>query len=152
MDSANPYASPRSDVNAGLEQPQLPLAGRGARFGARIIDLLLEYGPALVGMAIAGTLASPERPVVWPALLGILLSFGVWLFQTIKLIQTGQTLGKKWLDIKVVRKDGGPPSFGAHFVRGLIFNLIGFISAVFIFREDRRTLHDMGGETKVVLV
>ena len=64
---------------------------------------------------------------------------------------TGQTLGKKWLGIKVVSTSGRPLTFGSHFVRGLVFGLLGIISAVFIFRADRRCLHDMAGETKVVL-
>jgi uncharacterized RDD family membrane protein YckC len=152
MDSANPYASPRSDVNAEVEGPQMPPAGRGVRFGARLIDGLLEGGPYIIGAMVMGAMTRPDAPVFWPVLLGGLFSFVVWLYQTIRLVQTGQTLGKKWLDIKVVRRDGGAVSFGGHFVRGLIYNFGGLISVLFIFRADRRTLHDMAGETKVVVV
>jgi uncharacterized RDD family membrane protein YckC len=83
--------------------------------------------------------------------LGYLVSFAIWVYQVVQLLRTGQTLGKKWLGVKVVRMDGGLPTFGSHFLRGLILNVLGIIDVVFIFRADRRCLHDLAGETKVVV-
>jgi uncharacterized RDD family membrane protein YckC len=151
MESANPYGAPRSDINADLQAgAQLPLAGRGSRLGARLLDGVIEVLPIMVGVGLTAALSSPEQPVFWPAALGYVVFFAVWIYQIVRLVQTGQTLGKKWLGIKVVRNDGGKVSFGAHFLRGLVLGLLGLISALFIFRQDQRCLHDMAGETKVV--
>jgi uncharacterized RDD family membrane protein YckC len=65
-------------------------------------------------------------------------------------VTTGQTLGKKFAGVKVVRLDGGPVSFGSHLLRGLVWAIAGLISIFFIFRQDRRCLHDLAGETKVI--
>lgn len=65
----------------------------------------------------------------------------------------GQTLGKMALQIRVVRMDGGPLSFGQSVVRYLATFLsaiilgIGFIMAG--LREDKRALHDLLAGTRV---
>jgi uncharacterized RDD family membrane protein YckC len=150
-DTANPFAPPRSDIPGALASGP-PLAERGARFLARFLDGLVEIGPVLVGMVVAVVLSEEQRPAFAPMVVGYLIAFGLWTFQVIRLVQTGQTLGKKWAGVKVVRLDGGPVSFGSHFLRGLVFGIIGFISIIFIFRQDRRCLHDLAGETKVVAI
>jgi uncharacterized RDD family membrane protein YckC len=102
---------------------------------------------------VAASGSSPEQPPSFaPMVLGYLAFFGMWIYQTVRLIRTGQTLGKKWAGVKVVRLDGGLASFGNHFLRGLVLALLGIISILFIFRADRRCLHDLAGETKVIAV
>jgi uncharacterized RDD family membrane protein YckC len=65
----------------------------------------------------------------------------------------GQTLGKMALQIRVVRMDGGPLSFGQSvgryfgiYLSGLILG-IGFIMAG--VRSDKRALHDLLAGTRV---
>jgi len=69
----------------------------------------------------------------------------------------GQTIGKKWLKIKVVRADGSPASLGRifwlrNFVNGFLslIPLYGIIDSLFIFSESRQCLHDKIADTIVV--
>jgi uncharacterized RDD family membrane protein YckC len=151
METGNPYAA--SAVREAHEtSSSQPLATLGARFLARLLDAVIESAPIALGMILSAILSSHENPAVIPTALGLLGAFALWVFQVVKLVNTGQTLGKKWAGVKVVRLDGGLASFGNHFLRGLVYGLLGLISIVFIFREDRRCLHDMAGETKVISV
>jgi uncharacterized RDD family membrane protein YckC len=151
METNNPFAPPRSDI-AGALASGPPLADRGSRFWARFLDGLIEGAPVAVGMIAALLMSSDQQPALAPMMVGYLIAFGLWVFQTVRLVTTGQTLGKKFAGVKVVRLDGGPVSFGSHFLRGLVWAIAGLISIFFIFREDRRCLHDLAGETKVIAV
>jgi uncharacterized RDD family membrane protein YckC len=148
METGNPYAAPRAgDVYEAAAQP---LASAGARFLARFLDGLIEGAPYLIGLVLFGVMSSEQSPALVPLLLGILGSLILWVYQTVLLVKTGQTLGKKWAGVKVVRLDGSAASLGNQFLRGLVLGILGIISVVFIFRADRRCLHDMAGETKVI--
>jgi len=145
------------------------LAGRGARLGAAILDGIIAtcliYGPLLIAVGIgAATGASFEDgnadvATVFgfggvAALIGLL----VWLVITWRLVaRNGQTIAKKMLNIKVVRRDGSAASLGRIFwlrnvVNGLlsIIPLYGFIDILFIFADDRQCLHDKIADTMVV--
>lgn len=154
MESGNPYAPPQSPIALdGALESALPLASRGARLGARLLDGLVEGTiPMLGAITSAAMTSSSGEPALAPMALAYLVGFGVWVYQLVRLLKTGQTLGKKWAGVKVVRLDGGNPTFGSHFLRGLVFAFLTFISPLFIFREDRRCLHDLAGETKVIAV
>jgi uncharacterized RDD family membrane protein YckC len=130
----------------------MELAPRGSRFLARFLDAVVETAPIAVGMLLAVLLSDGDQPALLPMGLGSLGSLALWTYQVVRLINTGQTLGKKWAGVKVVRLDGSLASFGNQFLRGLVFGVLGLISIVFIFREDRRCVHDLAGETKVISV
>ena len=133
------------------------LASPGRRLAARVLDELLIIAPALLG-----TLASAAIVIVQegetsaitfvPVGLGLCGVTALMIYQVVLLVRTGQTLAKRWLRIKIVTLDGRNPSFGAHVVRGLLLGLLGAISVAFIFRADRRCLHDLAAETRVVVV
>src|SRR5262249_42972993 len=85
------------------------------------------------------------------------------LFQAYLLSTRGQTLGKKWIGIRIVRLDGGPVTFfGAVMLRAVVPALVATVplfgvvfslaDAIFIFREDRRCIHDFIASTKVVRI
>jgi uncharacterized RDD family membrane protein YckC len=152
METGNPYAAPQAGDVYGATASAQPLATAGARFLARFLDGLIEGAPYLIGLVLFGVMSSEQSPALVPLLLGILGSVIIWVYQTVLLVKTGQTLGKKWSGVKVVRLDGSVASLGNQFLRGLVFGLLGIISIVFIFRADRRCLHDMAGETKVIAV
>jgi uncharacterized RDD family membrane protein YckC len=151
----NPYAAPSADVNTGFAAAEAALAGRGARLGAALLDsLVIMVVPVIALMATGGSKD--------PSPIGLLIA-GVWflgvaIYQIVLLSSRGQTLGKKWLGIKIVRMDGGPVSFGSAFLlrylvgQGLmgIIPFYGLVDPLFIFREDRRCVHDMVASTKVV--
>ena len=83
----------------------------------------------------------------------------IWL-----LVTRGQTIGKWILGIRIVRQtDGGKADFGHVWaLRSLLPGFIGFLpylgmiftlaDVFFIFRADRRCLHDLMADTKVVKV
>lgn len=153
METENPYAAPRTNVGDGLAGSAQPLATRGARFLARFLDGIVETAPIILGAIVTFAMsAGSEQPNITPMILGYIVFFAIWIYQVVILVKTGQTLGKRWAGVKVVRLDGSLATFGSHFLRGLVLGLLGIISILFIFREDRRTVHDLAGETKVVAV
>lgn len=102
-----------------------------------------------------------------PGAAALLFGAGVlWLVQVILLSTRGQTIGKIMLNIRVVRLDGARAGFGrAWFLREFVPSLLGFIPIIgplllspvffiadccFIFRDDRRCIHDLLANTRVV--
>jgi uncharacterized RDD family membrane protein YckC len=153
--------APQDDV------PEVEAATRWSRLAARLVDGLICFAPLpLLFFPCIGSLG---------ALLGFagILAAQVWL-----LVTRGQTLGKKALDITIIRSDGGVPNVGWLLVRefaiplavgifryvghndpspaGQVFQfLLGFvwlIDSLFIFSPTRRCLHDLVADTHVVKV
>ena len=108
----------------------------------------------------------PGRLLLGAALIG-LGAFSLLLVQIIMVSMRGQTIGKRLLGIRIVRNlDGSNPGFArAWLLRSLVVGLIGTLAALilpmlgnvfsivnyaFIFRADRRCLHDLIADTKVV--
>jgi len=108
----------------------------------------------------------PGRLLLGMALIG-LGTFSLLLVQIIMVSMRGQTIGKRLLGIRIVRfGDGSNPGFvRAWLLRSLGVGLIGTFAALilpmlgnvfsivnyaFIFRADRRCLHDLIADTKVV--
>ena len=77
------------------------------------------------------------------------------------LLKKGQTIGKKFMEIKIVTTDDELPSLLKSYVLRylsislfayvpIIGNLLIMIDDLFIFRNDRRCIHDLVAGTKVV--
>jgi uncharacterized RDD family membrane protein YckC len=161
----NPYAPPSATVS-DVSDPTggLTPADRGTRLGAAILDtvviILAVYLPMLIGLAAVG-FSTTDAGISAAAVPGVLVGasgFFVWLYFTVVYVRAnGQTIAKKWLNIKVVRSDGTPASLGRIFwlrnvVNGLlsILPLYGIIDSLFIFGESRQCLHDKIADTIVV--
>ena len=178
-DPSNPYAPPTAtvaDVNdhAGTE-PRL--AERGTRLGASMIDglvMLLLFASAMVAGMVLGDLggtadATPPAILVWAeahpvvsqivwGIAGLLVFFavnGYWLHTR------GQSVGKRLLNIRIVRSTGERATFSRIiFARYLptqavgMFPMIGMLYALidilFIFGDSRQCLHDRIADTIVV--
>ena len=96
------------------------------------------------------------------ALIMSVIGQSVYLLLNGKLLyKYGQTIGKRYIEIKIVTLDGNLPSIRESYVlRNLVVNclnlipLIGrfvsFVDVVFIFRKDRRCIHDLIAGTKVI--
>jgi uncharacterized RDD family membrane protein YckC len=169
MSAPNPYAAPIADVNGSPALEVGPLASRGSRLGANLLDGLVYIGPAAVagvGLALfaAGrrqaAAALPTAGLVL-GVAGALAFLGLAIFQMYRLATTGQTLGKKWVGVRVVKLDGAPVNFSsAVMLRAVLPGLLGAVPYVgwlfalvdtfFIFRDDRRCIHDLIATTKVV--
>jgi uncharacterized RDD family membrane protein YckC len=162
----NPYAPPRAAVHDVIDPlATIARAGRGARFGAAMLDGLIGvsmvFAPFLLGAMTSGGLG-PTADADLARVIGVGLAqigFAVWCWLTVSHVKrSGQTLGKKAVGIKVVRTDGAPASLGRIFwLRNVINGLIGIIPLyalidhVFIFSESRQCLHDKLADTIVVV-
>ena len=141
----------------------MPLAERGDRFVANLVDSFVVVLPWLVGGLIGGLSGSKDSDGVLPAMLmalGALASLGIAGYQLYLVGTTGQTIGKRSRGIRVVRLDGSPASLGRilllrNIVPGILGSLCGLVNlidALMIFGEERRCLHDLLADTKVVQV
>lgn len=106
---------------------------------------------------VVGT-GNPERSAVWvygAMGTGLLAVSAVqwWL-----VVRDGQSVGKRWLDIRIVRTNGTLPGFyygiavrsWLPLVLGLTCGLFRLVDLLSILRQDRRTLHDHLAGTRVV--
>ena len=143
---------------------QRELAGMGRRLWARIIDLILL---TVVGLIVIIVTFSRLGDNEWGFLAALavitLLLLAVLLLYEVSMIATlGQTLGKKWAGVKVVRADNGAvPGWGKSFVRWLIPSVVNFIPIIGnaaalvvylspVFYPTRQGWHDMAASTAVV--
>jgi uncharacterized RDD family membrane protein YckC len=102
---------------------------------------------------------------------GFLVLLAVIVYQWVLISRSGQTIGKRATGIRIVRLDGTPVSFGTGVVlRNWVLKLIAAILSspvllpvlpylgtallivdwLFVFREDRRCIHDHIAGTRVV--
>jgi len=173
VDPSNPYAPPSSDLNVGNGPPARKgeLAERGTRFVAQMLDGLMA-----LALMLPGTIAGMQSGVFRDgqklaffrsfAASGLGMASGAaWLalivFQAYLITTTGQSLGKRWLKIKIVRLDETPVNFttgvllrhwlfmALHYIPG-VGSITGLLDIVFIFRNDRRCVHDFVAGTKVI--
>jgi uncharacterized RDD family membrane protein YckC len=163
-DTENPYAPPTSDVNAGKLPAAAPgmLAERGTRFVSQLVDGLL-YLVVLIPAFIAGFESGAFKAFV-AGPLGI-VSLAGWLgliiYQAYLVATSGQSIAKKLFKIQIVKVDGAP----VNFVSGVLLRnwlmmvlqqipvvnmILPLLDALFIFRQDRRCIHDLIAGTKVV--
>ncbi len=134
------------------------LASRSKRLIAKIIDIVLLFItiviPALTVLFILGGGGS-----ILAALIGLLFYF---IYQYYLLSTTSQTLGKKYMNIKIIKKDGSYGGFFTNVVlRNWIIGIIGLfpfvgwvvkiVDILFVFRNDRRCIHDMIANTMVII-
>jgi uncharacterized RDD family membrane protein YckC len=170
--ASNPYAAPRAAVRDVDTPGEIVLASRLGRLGAVLIDSAIVAVPMIVAaIAVPGfaQFATDAQSGAAPsggafaAVLGVLGlgMIALAVYQLVLLYRSGQTVGKKIVGIRIVRPDGGRASFPRllflrYLVPGLIgaIPLVGFlfalVDALFIFAEDRRTLHDKIADTIVV--
>jgi uncharacterized RDD family membrane protein YckC len=166
MQDVNPYEAPQASVADAPDASgrRQYLAGRWERLVAVIVDTLV-YLPAAALYAI-GIMNIDETEGAGPgavlALAGAgLIGLGVLIVQLMMLHKNGWTIGKRALKIRIVRRDGSRASLGRIFwLRMVVMGLLGaiplagsvvsLVDVLMIFRSDRRTLHDMIADTKVV--
>ncbi len=139
------------DVQSGDRAP----ASRGQRLKAAIIDVLPVILPTLLVVKMF-----PDKQTI-PEIVSILLGlfvFAYFVLQAVLLTTNGQTIGKKLVNIRIVRsKDGTNGGFLTNVVlRVLVNGLIGLIpfyhliDTLCIFAASRRCLHDRIAGTIVV--
>jgi uncharacterized RDD family membrane protein YckC len=144
----------------------LPLAGRGRRLLATLIDAVLVPAVAILLMLVTGVL---EHAADWsasalPILRMILLGLASYVLLNLWLLwKRGQTVGKAAMGIGIVdAKTGARVPLWRLFIRGLFFPtlylvvlvpyfaLIPLIDQALIFVRQRRCIHDWLCRTSVV--
>jgi uncharacterized RDD family membrane protein YckC len=163
----NPYAPPQAEVRdppAAAEAAD-DLASRKSRFFGALVDGVasaLVLGPLMfftgtVQLMMAGQLTYRTSLVIAAEGIVVFLLLNSYLLAT-----AGQTIGKRFVGTRIVNvSDGRVPKFltlvgaryGSNWVIGLIpgiGNVYGLADALFVFRADRRCVHDLIAGTKVV--
>jgi uncharacterized RDD family membrane protein YckC len=166
---ANLYAPPQAAVRDIVDPAATTvLAERGTRLGASILDGVifagLVYVPFLVFGAIGAAASTSDNDAASAGVIGLgfvlaLVGFVIWSWFTIRsMMRNGQSIAKKMVGIKVVRRDGSAVSFGRLFWlrNGLVWAmglipLFSFVDSLFIFGESRQCLHDKIADTIVIL-
>jgi len=166
MSEQNPYSAPQAHVSDVPAADELRLGGRGARLGAAFIDGLIQIPlilPLMYAMGYFDSIARGVQPGFGMMIMASLMGFVLFLVvQGYPLSATGQTWGKKWLNLKIVDLEGRKPEFlrlvGLRYgttqlavVIPVIGRIYGLVDALFIFREDKRCLHDHIAGTRVVV-
>jgi len=159
--AVNPYQAPQSEIEGSQSgNAEQVLAERGTRLGAAILDSLFFL---LVMIPIFFIIESNDDTAITIAVSITAIAAIVLIGFNLKfLYENGQTIAKRILGIKIVRTDGERCGlariiFLRNFVIGLLGNipLIGPIVSIanplFIFRGDRRCLHDLIADTKVIV-
>lgn len=162
MSDENPYTPPEAEVT--VEEPQ-GLATLGARFGGAIIDGLLSIAVVFPFMYVTGffeTAQAGEASLAQTVGMGV-FGFGVFLVLHGYLLSTaGQTIGKRLVGTRIVSVDDDKilPFWKVVSLRylpvsvvsqiPLIGPLLSIIDILFIFRADRRCIHDLIAGSKVV--
>jgi uncharacterized RDD family membrane protein YckC len=160
---SNPYQAPAAvvaDVATDAE-----LAGRGTRFAAAFIDGLLMLALVLPLMYFGGyfkAVTSGAQPGFGTQLAWALIGLVVFvLVQAYPLSRTAQTWGKRAMGIKITDLGGGKPPLASLIARRyvpvqvaaaipLLGNVLALVNVLFIFRTDRRCVHDLIAGTRVV--
>jgi len=142
--------------------PLLPMVALGIYYG---VQTQREVARAASGADVANLLSvrisDTTGVLALVACIGVLGAMAMVIYQWVLISRTGQSLGKKWTGIRIEKIDGLRLSFGSAVVLRnwvpKVMGMVPYLGAVFhlvdllyIFREDRRCLHDHFAGTQVV--
>jgi uncharacterized RDD family membrane protein YckC len=141
------------------------IAGLGSRFVATLLDTLLigllQVVVIIVMALILGAIGESQltdRLSAWIlAIFGVILSLFYWGYYVFfEMLWNGQSPGKRWVGLRVIRSDGTPITLSEAFIRNLV-RVVDFLPAaygigiitMFIDKQSRR-LGDLAAGTLVV--
>jgi len=142
------------------------LATRWQRLSASMLDGLVMSIFMLPAMYLTGgfdqIINGIQPSIAYSITLGLLGALVFFLVNSKFLIATGQTLGKKYVGIKIVDLEGRLPTLRKHLILRYAFyllpgqipiigQLISSINILFIFGKSKRCLHDRLAGTRVVV-
>lgn len=165
--SVNPYQPPSPGVgyvmDLGTRPSELTLADVGTRFVGAMLDGLLYIPVVIPGFVLQVMLGDSGdfAPLALGSMfVGIL---GLAVVQWYMITTSGQSIAKRWLNMRIVRLDGSSVNF-LHgvvlrsWVMGFLTNIpmlgafVGLVDGLMIFGNDRRCLHDRIADTMVIKV
>lgn len=173
MSEMNPYQTPQTEIpTLQTDTLSLPLASPWIRLSAQIIDgviLLIILMPMLffsgyiertmnARQSGAGSFAMMGEQLLWTIASTVIYIALHWVF-----LQKGQTIGKRLLSIRIVRKNGQPIRAGRIILYRFlpvqvvaqvpcVGAILALVDVLLIFRAGRNTLHDDIADTMVVVV
>ena len=166
-DEHNPYEAPAAPVADRAQGGPGDLADRSQRFLAALIDTLigLAFGVAIAwALGIYGYMF--QRPPVQPprglVYASSAIGFAVFLALHGYFLKTyGQTIGKRVIGTRIVGLDGNVLPFGRLILLRYLpmqvavlvpfaGGILALVDVLFVFRDDRRCLHDLIAGTRVV--
>jgi len=166
-DPFNPYAPPQSNIIPASHPDEVQqLASPWRRLGASLLDTLIVlvvttpmmwfsgYFTHITEMVAKGASTRPEQ-VIWA-----FIGFCIMLALNWSHLGRGQTIGKRIMAIRIVRKNGAPAE-RSHIILKRILPILCFSNAPFgfifsivdalcIFRSQHNTAHDDIADTKVI--
>lgn len=164
-ETMNAFSPPKANLEgAPATAGAFTLADRGTRLVAVLLDGLVALpGGLIMGIGMIGMRGGKEPGAGMGIGMGIagLYFIALAIYQIYLLATRGQTLGKRWMKVKIVKVDGSSPGFvGAVLLRAFVNGIIcavpylgsiyALVDILFIFREDRRCIHDLIAGTRVV--
>ena len=168
LEERSPYQPPATLINDTLDDQDIQkkdsqefeLASRTTRLGAAIIDSIILWMPFILAIFLNQFNQILIITIIYLILLLIIIVNLIWLYQY------GQTIGKRLLYIKIVRSDGSRASLRRiillrflplsllSWLLGILeintTNILIWLDPIFIFRKDRRCLHDLIADTIVI--
>jgi len=140
------------------------LASRWKRLGAALIDSFLAIAvfiPLLQAMGIWDSLMQGIEPSFETNMqLGIIAIVLFLAMHGYLLAKYGQTIGKKLLGIRIVSLENELPEFGGLILKRYVpqwivvnipgISILSLVDVLFIFRADKRCVHDLIAGTKVI--
>ena len=160
----NPYQSPESEVELAASE-DVELASLSARFWGAMVDGIVGITLMFGFYFISGIWARMMEAEMSGGDAALATAFGFVCFALIHsytLANRGQTIGKVLLKTQIVsvQDDSILPLWKVLGLRylplslvtliPLIGNIVGIANVLFIFRADRRCLHDHIAGTKVI--
>ena len=156
-------AQPLQTAKAVPQPLSRPLADRGQRLLAFIVDRFFCLSPAVVGLILAQGSGEESLTTMTSLKTRIMIATGaIILTQIILLACRGQSFGKVIFGLRIVNNDdeGNPGFLKAVVLRHIVPGLLGVIpffgvffqivDKLFILSDDRRCIHDLIADTKVV--
>ncbi|MDM3870165.1 RDD family protein [Porticoccus sp. W117] len=164
----NIYKAPEAELvdEGALVSGGVELASRWSRLAASILDSIILIALVFVIVFVASSfggdwvLTAFEEESLINNIIAVLIGMACWMGCNFYLMKTkGQTIGKLALKIQVVDFESSKilkpsQSVGIRFfipqTIGALFNFFLVVDALFIFRQDKRCVHDLMAKTKVV--
>ena len=139
------------DVRSGVDSGVLPLASRGRRLAAAIVDSIPWVA---IGMFIGFRAAFGGRMVSrWDPMI-LAFGFTYVIYDGLMIQLRSQTVGKMAVKIKVVGIGGVPVTAKQAWIRALSRWALNFLYVVdwlpIFFTDERLCVHDMLAKTRVV--
>lgn len=141
------------------------LAGRGERLGGAFLDGLINaliYIPLLMALGIFPSEINNEPIELWMQVFQFVAGWAIFfLLNGYLLVTRGQSIGKLIVKTKIVNLDEEVPSSTSilgkrYIIPGLISyipiagQIFALVNTLFIFRKDKRCLHDHIAGTCVI--